>query len=244
MCKININLKKKINYKMHKINIIYFVWINPKKNFKSIIEGQLTDVLSSNILGHSKIYIQVCCEYIHLVQEIEDIFKEKLQKIEYDIHFYSENRFEYYGIKKMYDLAVLEPDKYFLYFHSKGMFNYDNIERHNYEKILTKGTIYQFKKCIQLFEKNPTIMKIGLFPSNVHKHNFIWFNFYWARGSYLLTCQDPIITKNRFYYETWSETGDNNMGLVYNLHENNFKKYELHEAGDILNKLKGIYRLE
>jgi len=42
----------------------------------------------------------------------------------------------------------------------------------------------------------------------------------------------------------YSETVDNNMGLVYNLHENSFKKYELHEAGDILNKLKGIYTLE
>lgn len=38
---------------MHKINIIYFVWFNPNKKFKSIIEGQLTDVLSSNILVDS-----------------------------------------------------------------------------------------------------------------------------------------------------------------------------------------------
>jgi hypothetical protein len=29
------------------------------------------------------------------------------------------------------------------------------------------------------------------------------------------------------------------MGSVYNLIENNYKKYKLNEAGDILNKLNG-----
>ena len=53
------------------------------------------------------------------------------------------------------------------------MFNYDNVEeRHIYEKTLTKGTIYQHKKVIRLFEENPKIMKIGLFPSNEHNKNF------------------------------------------------------------------------
>ena len=38
----NENFKKKIN-------IIYFVWINTKKNYAEIIKGQLNDILSSKI---------------------------------------------------------------------------------------------------------------------------------------------------------------------------------------------------
>lgn len=231
---------------MKNINIIYFAWINKKKNYTNIINGQLEDLINSNVLNHANLYIEVCCEDQSLTQEVKEIFENKLKPIEFpfQLQIHHENLYEYYGIKKMYELAVAEPDKFFLYFHSKGMFNYDNIdERHIYEKTLTKGTIYQYEKVVKLFEDKPEIMKIGLFPSNKHNKNFIWLNFYWARGTYLTTCESPIISDNRYYYETWSETGDYNMGLNYNLYENNYKKYELSEVGDILNMLNGSYPL-
>ena len=224
---------------MQNTNIIYFVWINKKKNYENIINGQMDDLLKSGILYSATLYIQVCCEDETLVNKITKLFINKLKIIRFNLQIHNENLFEYYGIKKMYELAKEEPNKYYLYFHSKGMFNYNNkSDRHIYEKILTKGTIYQHKKVIKLFEENPNIMKIGLFPSNKHNKNFMWLNFYWARGSYLITCEDPIISTNRYYYETWSGTGDINMGLNYNLYENNYKKYELNEVGDILNNLE------
>jgi len=124
------------------------------------------------------------------------------------------------------------------------MFNYNNInERHIYEKTLTKGTVYQYKKVIELFDNNINISKIGLFPSKHNNQNFIWLNFYWSRGSYLNTCQLPIVTDDRFYYERWSGSGEKES-LIYNLHENNYKQYELCEVGDILNKLNGQYFLK
>lgn len=142
----------------------------------------------------------------------------------------------------MYDLACLDPTKYFIYLHSKGMFNYGNInERHIYEKTLTNGTLCNYKKIVNLFNDNPTIMKAGLFPSIHHNQNFVWLNFYWSRGTYLVTCANPIITDDRYYYERWSESGNNSMGLVYNMYENNYKKYTLSESGNILNTLNGSW---
>jgi len=221
------------------LNIIYFVWINPKKNYKNIIEGQLDDIINSGIYKVSKLYIVCACTDL-LVNSIKKLFSTKLLEINYELEIKNENLYEYYGIEKLYSLAIKEPLSYFLYFHSKGMFNYDNTNRHIYELTLTKGTLYLYEEVLEIF-KNNNIMKIGLFPSNYHNKNFIWFNFYYARGTYLITCEKPIISSNRYYYETWSETGDNQMGLVYNLYEKNFKKYELAEAGDILNKLNGDF---
>ena len=80
-----------------------------------------------------------------------------------------------------------------------------------------------------------------MFPSAQHKKNFIWFNFFWVRGTYLNTCENPIISDNRYYYELWSESGNNEMGQVYNLYEHNYKKYHLNEAGKILNRLNGTF---
>ena len=225
----------------NKLNIIYYCWINEKKNYTNIISGQLDDIIDSNIGSVSKLYIVVCCENEKLISNIEKLFYNKLNnKISYELEIKEHNFYEYYGINKLYSLSLKEPNSYFLYFHSKGMFNYDNInERHIYEKTLTKRTLYDFKKVITLFDNSHNIMKIGLFPSKLHKENFIWFNFYYARGLYLTTCEKPIITTNRYYYETWSESGDNNIGVIYNLYENNYKKYFLEEAATILNMLNG-----
>jgi hypothetical protein len=229
---------------MKKINIIYFVWINLNKNFEAIIFGQLDDMINSNILNDAKLYIEICCEYEHIQNYIKELIENTLKSFNYEINFHTKNIFEYYGIKKLYDLAKKEPDNYYLYLHSKGMFNYDNInDRHIYEKTLTRGNLYQYKKVIEIFNNNNNISKIGLFPSNHHDQNFIWLNFYWSRGSYLNTCENPIITTDRFYYERWSGTGEKNS-LIYNLHENNYKKYELNEVGDILNNLNGEYILK
>ena len=164
-------------------------------------------------------------------------------RMKYELSFHNENKYEYYGIKKLYNLALLEPNKYFIYLHSKGMFNYSNIDtRHIYEMSLTNGTLHNYKEIIQLFDDNPDIMKAALFPAEHHNNNFCWLNFYWSRGSYLITCKNPIITDNRYYYELWSESGNNLMGNVYNIYENNYKKYKLNEVGNILNMLSGSFR--
>jgi hypothetical protein len=226
---------------MSKINIIYFIWINPKKNYEVIISGQLKDIVKSKILNHSKLYIEISCQYENIYKKLTDLISEIIKTYNYEIKFHQDNKYEYFGIKKLYDLAKSEPNKYYLYLHSKGMFNYDNInERHIYEKTLTRGSIVNHKKVIEIFTNNENISKIALFPSNLHNQNFIWLNFFWSKGTYLNTCEDPKITDDRYYYERWSGTGEKNS-LTYNLYENNFKKYELHEVGDILNKLNGYF---
>jgi hypothetical protein len=224
---------------MANINIIYFIWINPKKNYEIIISGQLKDMIKSEILKHSKLYIEISCQYENINKNITDFITNIINKYDYEIKFHHDNKFEYFGIKKLYDLAQCDPDKYYLYLHSKGMFNYDNINnRHIYEKTLTRGTIFKYKNIIKTFETNENISKIGLFPSSLNNDNFVWLNFFWAKGRYLNTCEDPKITDDRYYYERWSGTGDKDK-LTYNLYENNYKKYELNEVGDILNKLNG-----
>jgi hypothetical protein len=228
---------------MKNINIIYFIWINPKKKFENIITGQLNDMKKSGILDESKLYIEICCQYENIYNYLTLLVNTIIKDYTYEITFHFENKYEYYGIKKVYDLAKNEPNKYYLYLHSKGMFNYNNIdERHIYEKTLTKGTVYQYKKVIEIFNNNKNISKIGLFPSSQHNKNFIWLNFFWAKGTYINTCENPLITDDRYYYERWSGTGELNS-LSYNLHENNYKKYELNEVGDILNNLNGEYLL-
>jgi hypothetical protein len=122
------------------------------------------------------------------------------------------------------------------------MFNYENLnERHIYEKTLTTGLFHNYNETIQLFDNYSEVMKATLFPSNIHGQNFCWLNFYWARGTYLITCENPIITDDRYYYERWSESGNNSMGHVWGLLDKSYKKYELNEVGTILNNFNGTF---
>jgi hypothetical protein len=72
-------------------------------------------------------------------------------------------------------------------------------------------------------------------------HSFFMVRFI-NKGTYLNTCEDPIQTTYRYYYETWSGSGEKDS-LIYNLHENNYKKYELGKVAGILINLNGNYYL-
>ncbi len=227
---------------------MYFAWINPEKDYECIIAGQMKDLLASGIMSVSKLYVQVCCENNELVDSVQAIFRKVLGNTNYEIEVHGENLFEYYGINKLHSLAVSEPSKYYFYFHSKGMFNYNNTRsRNRYELTLTRGTISNWKKAIEVFKSDDAIMKIGLFPARQHKNNYIWFNFWYARGTFLATCEKPKKSgiTGRFYYESvWIETGTNDELGVYNLLEPGHRKYSLDEAGAILNGLNGHHEAQ
>lgn len=232
---IEYKVDKEIDLNLIKqINIVYFIWINKKKQYDVIINGQLSDLIKSKILDISNLYIEICCEDMKLHNKIKQIIKNKLLNYDYNINIYSINNYEYYGIKKIYNLALKEPDLIYLYFHSKGMTDfYDNINtRHKYEEYLTFNTINNYNNVLNLFNYNTNITHTGFFPSNYE--NFIWLNFFYAKGTYLITCQNPIVTTDRYYYEKWCGTGKN--CCVYNLYKNSLNiKYSISEVGNILN---------
>ena len=66
-----------------------------------------------------------------------------------------------------------------------------------------------------------------MFPSV----SFGWFNFWWATGKYLSTCEEPKMSReNRYYYEGWLSSGKINNNKIYNLLEHNYKSYTAVEA--------------
>ena len=225
----------------HKINIIYFIWINPNRNWSVIIEGQLFDMKISNIFETAKLYIVLSCNDNNIINEVKNVINQSLidiDKNKYNIDTTNDNHFEYHGIKKMYDISKSEPDKLFIYLHSKGMFNWynnDSNRRSEDEENLTKYTIYLWRDIVTTFENNPIINKIGYIPS---QEGWIWFNFFWTRGSYLITCENPIITNNRYYYESWLNSGDRSQGISYGTYSGSYTKYSAEQAVDIITKMR------
>ena len=123
------------------IYIVYFIYINPSRNWKLILTEQMKDLNESNILKNNKLFVVISCDNESLVIEAKYLINLILNKFIHNIDFTIEekNLFEYPGIKKVYDLALNNNDKLFIYFHSKGITRnkkYSSNKNDNYNIIL------------------------------------------------------------------------------------------------------------
>ncbi len=203
----NLNLESFWSYRYKNIDesnvyIVYFIYINPDRNWKLILEGQMNDIKDTNILENNKLFIVISSNNENNINEAKNIVNTIFKGFNHNIEFSIEprNLFEYPGIKKVYDLAIKNKDKLFIYFHSKGMVFHENSKRNEIEEKLTKNTFKNWHKTISIFKNNSNIHKIGLLPSD---SGFIWYNFWWARGEYINKLEEPIISEDRYYYEVW-----------------------------------------
>lgn len=212
---LNYNHENFESVKFSEIYIVYFIYIDKNKNWKSILEGQMNDIKKINILKNNKLFVVISCDDSNLTENAKDIVNDILAENINNISFTVETRnlYEYPGIKKVHELATLNKDKLFIYFHSKGMTFHDTSERLYAEKLLTNYTFNNWENTLNIFNNNLSIKKVGMYPG----FGFIWYNFWWATGEYISSLEEPIITNNRYYYEYWlsdSKILDKNRNLT------------------------------
>jgi hypothetical protein len=202
-------LLKKTQIKIKKMIIVYYIYLNPHRNWKVIIEGQLNDLKKSGMLVNNSIYIHICCEHSqeHILEcknVVLNIIKDPIFSESYI------NQFEYPGLMLLYNLAQEYPDEIMFYFHSKGMvFNNPGPSRNEFEKSTLRGTLYYYQRAISAFDAI-NVNKVGLWPS---KKGHIWVNFFFIRASCLKI--PPKITSDRWWYEEYiSEANPQNYGYL------------------------------
>jgi len=122
------------------------------------------------------------------------------------IHKERGNAFEYPALSLVWDIANNIPEaeranSVILYFHSKGMSNGSKEKVKTPENTeLTDIVIKPWKDIVERFASDPAVNKAGHSASDT---GFMWFNFWWARASYIVGCPRPILTERRHYYEDW-----------------------------------------
>lgn len=238
------------------IGIVYFAFINHKKNWKKIIHSQLSDIKRSGVLEEASLYIEVSDP--NDSSKVKEFFNN-LDIPHADVNFHNKNAYEYYGIHKVWELAVNNKHEFLIYLHTKGMsyrqkFSFFGLKsgRSPREIVLTYLTLKNYKNTLKIFNENSKIMKIGAFPKREYKKDdkngcFIWFNFFWIRASYARELSEPIKTDDRFYYEYWcsknkSETGDVCKEITYSLYKSSNSGFSISEASDTLRDLNRLYR--
>ena len=228
-------------FKGGKVKIVYFVYINFEAQWEIIVKGQLEQLKKTGLLEISQLYSSgarthfhgselyihiVCCDDDKLdmvINFIKDIVSDPI------ISTSNINQYEYCGIHLVWKLAKEHPEDIYLYFHSKGMVlsRTENGERSHHEQQIFKAVICPWKKVLNIFNDNPNINKVGF---AISYEGWCWCNFWWARGTYLSECEEPIIDTDRWYYEYWlckklPNTTPSSYRECYGLADNNSNMY-------------------
>ncbi|MDB5126540.1 hypothetical protein [Mucilaginibacter sp.] len=178
-----------------RIVIVYYLYTSPGSNWRAIVTGQLYQLKSYGILSEANLYIHIT-DCHGFADEVKTLINEITPDAIVSTSF--KNEFEYPALKLVHDLAVKHPDNNFIYFHTKGMSH--NYHSRSLEEItLFTKTFENWRKNLQILNQ-PRVNKVGLFPA---KEGWIWYNFWYAKGSYLAQFKAPVLTKDRYYYESW-----------------------------------------
>ena len=181
------------NYQNYQFYIVYYINCELNPNYFEWIENNLKEIQHF----HAEVYLIATINPEH-----ETELKNKCQHLNIVIQTNSTNLFEYPGILKVWELSNKhnKPTDIILYMQSKGITHEPNYNKH----FMSKGVWTDILKdpCLitEIFDIFPTIDKIGARAGGI---GWIWFNFWFARGSYLCQVEKPIITSRRHYYEDW-----------------------------------------
>lgn len=219
--------------------LLYFIYLNPDKNWRIILSEQFNDVIRTGIIEQSELHV-VISGTLDAINEAKQILNTIFGKHISVTEVY-ENVYEFKAIIKIRELALIHPDKIFIYFHSKGMVNHNSTSYRTMVEInLTKNTFLNWETTLNIFEMFPNIQKAALFPST---DGFGWFNFWWARGSYLASCKPieiPVnmVEQDRFICECWLGTyGSKTWEDCYSIVDKNIS-FSANPSQDVLTKIR------
>lgn len=124
--------------------------------------------------------------------------------------------YEYHGIHKVWQIGQVFPQENAIigYFHSKGITHASSVKEVKEEKNPWFVTMSRYEKLAEAFYLFPWINKAS---TRCGRCGIGWYNFWYARGSYLNTVEEPILNPRRHYYEDW--LGRKNSLLKYGHHK-------------------------
>jgi hypothetical protein len=191
------------NQKEYNIYIVYYINCLCNENYLDWLNNQIKIVEPLN----SKIYIIATLNKNDEQGFLNHCYKN-FNNCEVECNY--ENNHEYPGILKAWILGQTynKTNDIILYFHSKGI-------THNQHYVPNENLCSMLKdidKIKEIFTIFPKIDKIGMNSGGI---GWIWYNFWYARGSYINKVEKPIKTSRRHYYEDWISRKIINDNYVY-----------------------------
>tara|TARA_B110000211_G_scaffold30222_1_gene30692 strand:- start:3323 stop:4666 length:1344 start_codon:yes stop_codon:yes gene_type:complete len=225
--KININTPITINRKLsYNIHIVYFINCELNNNYMSWIINNINLVYNWKYSSLNIIVIANKEKQLKIKNQIFNIFPKS------NIYFYSNNEYEYRGILKVWEIGqdYNKINDIIFYFHSKGITHHKSHIKDNFWGSSCNDINYIY----EVFDIFPNINKVGWCSGGI---GWIWYNWWFVRGSYIKLVEKPIKTTRRHYYEDWlSRKISNSDDIICNFERPiSFYKNTLSECYGIYN---------
>ena len=203
---------------MYNFFVVYFINCNVNNNYFDWLEQQISYV--NNL--EATIYIIATIsesEENYFTKHVNELFPNEKIIIQCTYN----NEYEYQGILKVWEIGQehYKKNDIILYFHSKGVTHHSEYKYNkndNYNIILK-----DYNKIKNIFTKYNYIDKIGYSCGGL---GWIWYNFWYVRGSYIKYVEKPIKTNRRHYYEDWLSRKVKNETDIFCDSERPFSYYE------------------
>lgn len=188
---------------------IYFINCKVNPNFDSWIVGQ-----AGKWPSHLDLFIEAtskdCAKEDKLHAAVQLLRSSRPQSVtQLNCHTDQDvESHEYHGIHKAWELGQLHSgsEDVIFYFHSKGIThhnNYSTFERLQKKNARETTSVIQSTSLVEeVFDLFPSVAKVGISYSK--GHGWVWYNYWYARGSYIKKTDEPRLKPtDRYYYESW-----------------------------------------
>ena len=172
-------------------------------NYKELVKKQMDRLVSSGVYDWCDTLEVSCVDVEGKFEGIDEIYSN-LPKA--NVTKYENNSYEYYGIKKVWDLAQNNSGEV-LYFHAKGVTNtYKNLTTKEpsqwkidgincWREIMEYYLIDNFQTCVEDLKDHD---HCGVTCVN----GWYWGNFWWANLDFIKQNPEPV-HGDRWYFEAW-----------------------------------------
>lgn len=205
-CGFELRLNTTADLRQIPVRMVYFVncYVNPR--YLYMVSSQLKELQQTGLLaGSSATFYLISsgteADKARLSAELRRIFGDS-PAVRHE--HTTENQYEYPGIQKVWQLGQQDQQGYILYFHARGISRLKlgrfRRNRQRQEKRLFRRVIGEWRQNLTWLQHLTSAEKLGI---NCGGNGWVWFNFWWARASYIAHLEQPEVTDRRHYYEDW-----------------------------------------
>eukprot|EP01105_Mastigella_eilhardi_P016279 TRINITY_DN3711_c0_g3_i2.p2 TRINITY_DN3711_c0_g3~~TRINITY_DN3711_c0_g3_i2.p2 ORF type:complete len:303 (-),score=94.47 TRINITY_DN3711_c0_g3_i2:34-942(-) len=200
-----------------RISVVYFTALRPAK-WQGLVTLQLRALVDCGLAAAadsvSVLFSSVTedAEGERLLREAAALASALLAGSRFTVRTQLGNHYELPGVRRAWELAVIDsgggggdPRRHLvLYHHGKGMFSAARLSdpaRSPRVRLLTSAVVLPWRDVVRRFENDSAVNKAGFLAA---PDGCVWFNFWWARASYLRLLAPPEQhDEDRWYFEHW-----------------------------------------
>lgn len=189
-----------------------------QENQVDMVHAQVASLYEVGLLSNPRVEVHIVLSYANrkfaynsggvVGSNASSVFAAVMQRIRRyataaTIVYSPQNKHEFDGLHHLWTLARKSPARYYAYFHNKGLKYkpFPNTRRDSLEMGLFRENIAPWRSVLRIFEHvGAEVQTLSLTPA---PGNWVWFNFFWARGTYLASLVEPVVVEDRYYYEYW-----------------------------------------